>query len=107
MPKWIKIALKVLGSLVGVIIIAFVGISIYIIVNKDKVLKMITAELNKNLNGTLTIGKLDPTFFSGFPGVSVSLKDVVIKDKQWPVHRHTLLAAKNFDVSVNAAALLH
>jgi hypothetical protein len=107
MPKWIKIALKVLGSLIGVIIIAFVGISIYIIVNKEKVLKMMTTELNKNLNGTLTIGKLDPTFFKGFPGVSVSLKDVVIKDKQWPVHRHTLLQAKNFDVSVNAATLLH
>lgn len=107
MPKWIKIALKVLASLAGVIIIAFASISMYIIFNKEKVLKMITAELSKNLNGTLTIGKLDPTFFRDFPGVSVSLKDVVIKDKQWAVHHHTLLNAKNFDVSVNAAALLH
>jgi len=107
MPKWIKIILCVFGSLAGVAIIAFAGISVYIIFNKEKVLKMITAELNKNLNGTLTIGKLDPTFFKGFPGVSIALKDVVIKDKQWLLHHHTLLEAKNFDVSVNAAALLH
>jgi hypothetical protein len=107
MPKWIKIISRVFVALIGVVIIAFAGIFMYIIFNKEKVLKMMTAELNKNLNGTITIAKLDPTFFKGFPGVSVSLKDVVIKDKQWPVHHHTLLEAKNFDVSVNAAALLH
>ncbi|WP_184544868.1 AsmA family protein [Mucilaginibacter sp. FT3.2] len=107
MPKWIKIILKIVGALVAVVIIAFVGISMYITFNKEKVLKLITAELNKNLNGTLTIGKLDPAFFKGFPGVSVSLRNVVIKDKQWAVHHHTLLDAKDFDVSVNASALLH
>ncbi|WP_295721624.1 AsmA family protein [Mucilaginibacter sp.] len=106
MPKWIKTSLKILGAVIGIIIIAFAGISMYIIFNKEKVLKMITTELNKNLDGTLTIGKLDPTFFKGFPGISVSLKDVVIKDQRWPAHHHTLLDAKNFDVSVNAAALL-
>jgi hypothetical protein len=107
MPKWIKIIMKVVGALLAVIIIAFVGLSMYIVFNKEKVLKMMTTALNKNLNGTLTIGKLDPTFFRGFPGVSVTLKDVIIKDKQWQVHRHTLLQAQSFAVSVNASALLH
>ncbi|MDN3583877.1 AsmA family protein [Mucilaginibacter flavus] len=107
MPKWIKIVLKVIGALVAVVIVAFVGITMYIVFNKEKVLKMMTTALNKNLNGTLTVGKLDPTFFRGFPGVSVTLKDVVIKDAQWNVHHHTLLDAKDFDVSVNAAALFH
>lgn len=106
MPKWTKTTLKILGALTGIVIIAFAGIFMYIIFNKEKVLKMITTELNKNLDGTLTIGKLDPTFFKGFPGVSVNLKDVVIKDRQWPAHHHTLLDAKNVDVSVNATALL-
>ncbi|WP_183556715.1 AsmA-like C-terminal region-containing protein [Mucilaginibacter sp. SP1R1] len=106
MPKWIKIILKVLSGIIALVVIAFIAITVYVIFNKQKVLNLITTELNKNLNGTLTIGTLDPTFFKGFPGVSVVLKNVVIKDKLWPVHHHTLLDAKDFYVSVNAMQLI-
>ncbi|MGP2552774.1 AsmA family protein [Mucilaginibacter rubeus] len=106
MPKWLKITLKVAGALVGLIIIMFIALTVYVNNNKQRVLAMITSELNKNLNGTLTIGTIDPTLFKGFPGVSVELKDVVLKDNRWAQHHHTLLTAKDFEVSVNASALL-
>ncbi|WPU93244.1 AsmA-like C-terminal region-containing protein [Mucilaginibacter sabulilitoris] len=106
MPKWLKIILKVTGGIIALVIVACIVISVYIAYNKQKVLNLITTELNKNLNGTLTIGNIDPTFFKGFPGVSIVLKDVMIKDKLWANHRHTLLNAKELYVSVNAMALL-
>lgn len=106
MPKWLKVVLKVAAALTGIIIILFIALAVYINYNKQKVLTMITAELNKNLNGTLTIGSIDPTLFKGFPGVSVELKDVTMKDSRWAEHRHTLLSAKDFEVSVNAVALV-
>ncbi|HEY9195332.1 MAG TPA: AsmA family protein, partial [Mucilaginibacter sp.] len=106
MPKWLKITLKIAGALVGLIIILFIALTVYVNYNKQKVLAMITSELNKNLNGTLTIGTINPTLFQGFPGVSVELKDVVLKDNRWAQHHHTLLTAKDFEVSVNASALL-
>ncbi|HMG08148.1 MAG TPA: AsmA family protein, partial [Mucilaginibacter sp.] len=106
MSKGVKITLKVLGGIIALVIVAFIAIFVYVVLNKQKVLNRITTELSKNLNGTLTIGTLDPTFFKGFPGVSVVLKNVVIKDKLWPAHHHTLLDAKDLYVSVNAMALL-
>jgi len=106
MPKWVKTLLKILGGIIALVIIAFIIVTAYVIYNKQKVLTMITTELNKNINGTLTIGGLDPTFFKGFPGVSVALKNVTLKDKLWASHRHTLLSANDIYVSVNAGALL-
>jgi hypothetical protein len=106
MPRWLKITLKIAGALVGLIIILFIALTVYVNYNKQKVLAMITSELNKNLNGTLTIGTIDPTLFKGFPGVSVELKDVVLKDNRWAEHHHTLLTAKDLEVSVNASALI-
>jgi hypothetical protein len=106
MPKWVKIILKVAGGAIAFVIVAFIAVTVYVVFNKQKVLKLITTELNKNINGTLTIGTLDPTFFRGFPGVSVVLKDVSLKDKLWANHHHTLLAAHNLYVSVNIMALL-
>jgi len=106
MPKWLKVVLRVIGAVVILFLLLSVGLFIYINTNKAKVLTLITSTLNKNLNGKLTIGDMETTFFKGFPGISVSLKNVLVKDNRWAEHHHTLLTAKDFDVSINTAALL-
>ncbi|QJD98063.1 AsmA family protein [Mucilaginibacter robiniae] len=106
MPKWLKTILKILAVLVGVIVLITLSLTLYITFNKKKVLALVNQELNKNLNGTITIGDMQPSFFQGFPNVSLTLKNVLVRDKRWPEHHHTLLDAKNFNVGVNTAALL-
>ena len=106
MPRWSKLILKTLGVIVILIFIGYISIAIYVNLHKQELLKTVTKELNKNLNGTLEIGSIDPTFLRGFPGVSLSLKNVVIRDKEWSKHKHTLLSAKLFDVSVNTIGLI-
>jgi len=106
MPKWLKVILKIVGAVIILFLLLSVGLFIYINTNKAKVLTLITSTLNKNLNGKLTIGDMETTFFKGFPGISVSLKNVLVKDNRWAEHHHTLLTAKDFDVSINTAALL-
>jgi hypothetical protein len=106
MPKWLKTILKVLGVLVAFVLVILIAISLYITTHKKKVLAMVTTTLNKNIDGTLTIGSMDPAFFSRFPNISLRLNDVVLRDKQWARHHHTFLTAKVLSVSVNAAALL-
>nr|WP_068887095.1 AsmA family protein [Pedobacter panaciterrae] len=106
MPRWSKITLKVLGILVGLVFLIFSALAFYVNSNKKSLLETITQKLNKNLNGTLTIESMEPTFLRGFPGVSISLKNVVMKDSLWQNHQHTLLNAKDFEVSVNTLALL-
>ncbi|OOQ57559.1 AsmA family protein [Mucilaginibacter pedocola] len=106
MPKWLKISLKVLGALILLVVLLAVGATIYVSNNKEKVLAQVIKKLNENLDGSLTVGDIRPSFFSNFPDVSLSLRDVVIRDRQFPKHHHTLLNSKEFNVSVNAAALL-
>ena len=106
MPRWSKLLLKTLGVILIIVFIGYISIAVYVNFHKRELLQTVTKELNKNLNGTLQIGSMDPTFLRGFPGVSLSLKNVVIKDKAWNRHKHTLLSAKLFDVSVNTFGLI-
>lgn len=106
MPGWLKNSLKILGALVALILILLIGASAYIYFNKAKVIKLVNAELTKSLDGTLTIGDMEPKFFSGFPNISLALKDVAIRDRHYATHHHSFLEAKDFDVSINARQLL-
>ncbi|MDB5089200.1 MAG: AsmA family protein [Mucilaginibacter sp.] len=106
MQGWLKISLKILGALILFFVAVLAGLSIYISSHKEKVIALVTDELNKNLDGKLVVGGVKTSFFENFPALSVRLENVTLRDKQWLRHRHTLLSAKNFDVSVNTAILL-
>lgn len=106
MPRRIKNALKTIAVLAALPLIALIAITLYISFNKKTILADITKVLNKNLHGgKLTVSGMDPTFLKGFPNVSLSLKDVVLKDSLWEKHHHTLLDARDFNISVNTLAL--
>ncbi|WP_442587568.1 AsmA family protein [Pedobacter sp. AW31-3R] len=106
MPRWLKLSLKIFAALVILIVLAFTGVALYVNANKKELLVSITKELNKNLNGSMTVEVMEPTFLKGFPGVSVKLKNVEMRDSLWNKHHHSFLTAKDFDISVNTLALL-
>lgn len=105
MPKWLKTSLKIIAGFILLIVVILIGFTLYITYNKTKVLKLVNDQLAKSVDGTLTIGDMSPRFFKGFPDVSLTLKNVLIRDKNFAQHKHTLLDAKDFNVSVNTAAL--
>ena len=49
---------------------------------------------------------MEPTLLKSFPGVSVSLNDVLLRDSLWSQHKHDLLKAKDIDVSLNILSLI-
>lgn len=106
MARWSKITLKVLGILVGLVLVIYMAAALYVTANKKKLLLSITKTLNKDLDGSLTVESMDPAFLGGFPGVSVKLEKVMLKDRQWARHQHTLLTAGDLEVSVNLIGLL-
>jgi len=106
MPRWSKIALRIFGIIVGLIILVFVGLAWYVNSNKKELLSPITKQLNESIAGQVTIGNMEPTFLKGFPGVSMRLNNVIVRDSLWQQHKHSLLEAKDIEVSVNALQLL-
>ena len=95
-----------IAGVITIILLLLVVATLYITFNKNKVLNLVNTELKKNMDGTVAIGDMHPQFFTGFPHVSLALKNVLIRDKRFAQHHHTLLDAKDFAVSVNALAFL-
>ncbi|HYD21972.1 MAG TPA: hypothetical protein VEB40_10900 [Flavipsychrobacter sp.] len=106
MPRWLKLFLKISVGVLALVVILWLGIAGYVNLNKKSVLKEITEQLNENIDGKLTIESMEPTLIRGFPGVSIELKNVLLRDNLWSKHRHDLLKAKNIYVSVNAFSIV-
>jgi len=106
MQRWLKTTFRIIAITIALVLLFLVAGMLYITYNKAKVLKLVNAELNKNLDGTVTVGDMNPRFFKGFPDISLALKNVLVRDRRFAEHHHTLLNAKDFDVSINIAALL-
>ena len=82
------------------------SLAFYVNTHKKEILASITAEINESINGKLTAGSMDPTFLQGFPRISLRLKNVVVKDSLYNDHKHTLLTANDFNISINSFAFL-
>ncbi len=106
MPKWIKNLLKILAAFILLVCIAYLCLAYYVSKNNKQLLASINKELTNNLNGKMTIANMETSFLSGFPGISLRLNNVIIQDSLWQKHGHTLLNAKEFNISVNPLALL-
>jgi len=106
MKRWLKISLGILSGLIILVIITWLAAAFYISRNKNEILSTILAQLNKNLNGQITATGMEPTLLKSFPGVSVSLNGVLLRDGLWIQHKHNLLKAQDIDVSLNVLSLI-
>lgn len=106
MKRWLKISLGILSGLIILVITTWLAAAFYISRNKKEVLSTILAQLNKNLNGQITATGMEPTLLKSFPGVSVSLNGVSLRDSLWVQHKHNLLKAQDIDVSLNVLSLI-
>lgn len=106
LPRWLKLTLKIGGILIAVILILWIGLAAYVYSNKKELLQTITEQLNDNLNGKLTIERMEPSLIQGFPGISVGLENVLLRDSLWDKHKHDLLRAKNVFIKIDAFSIL-
>lgn len=106
LPRWLKIIVRTVLCIAAMLCITYILLAWYINTNKKEVLAGVNATLNDNLNGTLTIGNIEPTFLEGFPRISLRLQNVVVTDSLYTTHKHTLLRADNVDLAINALAFI-
>ncbi|MBB2147103.1 AsmA family protein [Pedobacter sp. LMG 31464] len=106
MARWLKISLKILASFFILIVLVWLGAAYYINHNNKAILGTILNQLNANVNGKINVENMETTLLKGFPGVSVSLKKVQLRDSLWANHKHDLLNAEDIDVSLNIFSLI-
>ena len=106
MPKHLKLALKIAGTAICILLLLWLGIAAYVTLNKEKLLATVVKELNNGINGTLSIEKMEPALIRGFPGISVSLKNIVLRDSLYVKHRHSMLEAREAFIALNVFSLM-
>lgn len=106
MPRWLRISIISFVSLFVLIIILWLVLALVIRNNKQAILREISAQLGSRINGTLEIKDMEPSLIRSFPNVSVTLKDVSLKDSLFNIHKRPLLNVQEVYVKVNTFAIL-
>ena len=106
MPRWLRIALISAGSLLVLIIILWFVLALIVRNRKEEILAEITAQLSDRISGRLEIQDMEPSLIRSFPNISVTLKNVSLKDSLYATHKHALLDIQDVYVKVNTFALL-
>lgn len=106
MPRWLRISLISLVSLFILVIILWLVLALVIRSNKQVILQEITEQLGSRVSGTLEIRDMEPSLIRSFPNISVTLKDVLLKDSLFSVHQRPLLKVEEVFVKVNTFAIL-
>ncbi|MEI6088806.1 MAG: hypothetical protein WCR66_14535, partial [Bacteroidota bacterium] len=91
MHKYLKYTLKTLGVLICIIIIAFIGISIYVSTHKEKLIAEATEKISESIGGKITIADMGVNMFQNFPYISISINDLKVTDSLYTKHNHALV----------------
>lgn len=106
MSRWLRLTLKIGGIIFALFLLLWIGIAAYVFTHKKELLQTISLQLNEDLNGKLSIQRMEPSLIQGFPGISVSLENVLLRDSLWHRHKHDLLRAKSVFIAINAFSIL-
>ncbi len=106
MNRHLKKTLKVFGIFIGILIVLYIIIFAYVSANKKSIIKQVTEDISKKLNGKVTVGDVDLSFLKTFPKASVLLSNVTITDTLYAKHHHAFLQAEQVFAQLNIMKLL-
>ena len=106
MNKYLKYFLKGITIFLGVLLILYLVAFIYISTHKKSIIKQVTEEVGKKLNGNVSIGDVELSFFGTFPKISIVLHKVIITDSLFAQHHHEFLKADEIFAQLSISKLI-
>ena len=106
MKKFSSVIFKGLKIFLGIIVLLYILVFAYVSINKRSILRQVNDEISKKLNGKVSIGDMDLSFFRNFPSVSVLLRDVSIRDSMYEQHHHTFFMAERVFTRLNILKII-
>jgi AsmA-like C-terminal region/Protein of unknown function len=92
--KAAKYTLRVFGIFIGILLVLYLVLFIYVTYNKKSIIQRVTAEIGKKINGSVSVGDVELSFFRNFPKASVLLHDVMVTDTMFGKHHHPFFKGK-------------
>src|SRR4051812_15552776 len=96
--------LKVLGVLLLLAIALIGGLLFYVQVNQETFIKQVKEKLDENINGELSIGKVRLSLINDFPKLSLTLRNLSIKDS---AYRKEIFVADRIYLRLNLLQLIN
>ena len=106
LTKFIRYTLRTIGIIIGIFFLLYIIAFIYVSVNKKSIIKQVTEEIGKKINGKVSIGDVELSFFRTFPKVSVLLHSVSIRDTMYETHHHAIFQAEDVFAQLSVAELI-
>ncbi|HEX8331808.1 MAG TPA: hypothetical protein VF622_04255, partial [Segetibacter sp.] len=106
MNKYLKYTLRGFGIFLGILVVLWIGVYIYVSVNKKSIIKQVTTEISEKIAGTVTIEDVDISFLKKFPDVSVMLKNVLVKDSLYEKHKHAFFEGEAIYIKLGITKLI-
>ncbi len=93
MTRFLKYTLRVIAIILGILFLLYIIVFIYVSVNKKSIIKEVTEEIGKKINGNVSIGDVELSFFRSFPKAAVLLHKVLVTDTMFAKHHHPFFQA--------------
>jgi hypothetical protein len=95
-----------LASVLGLIILIWIILLVYVSANEKPLIQKASAIVEKRIRGEVHIGGLSVSFFRTFPLLSLQLEDVELNDSLYNVHHRHLLKASDIYLRVSIPGLI-
>lgn len=106
MKKYKKIFYRIIVITLGALLLLYIGIYAYVTINKESIIKQVTAEIGKKMSGDVSVNDMDLSFFTQFPKVSVKLNNIRITDSMFNQHKHVFFHADHLFASLSITKLI-
>jgi hypothetical protein len=106
LKKTLSVILRVLKIIFFVLVGCYIIVFGYVSLNKKKIIKQVATEISSKINGNVSIGNIELSFFSHFPKVALLLNDVSVTDTLFPQHHHVFFAAKKVYINLSIPKLV-
>lgn len=101
MKKLLRYTLRIAGTLLCLLFLAWLGLAGYVQLHKRSILDRAREAFKNRFQGEARIGSLDISFFRNFPSIGVHLSAVSLRDSVWQQHHHDLFNAREVYISCN------
>jgi hypothetical protein len=102
-----KKCIRFLVWCLGCVALTFMGLAIFIMLNKQYLIRKLTLQLSAQLHAKVTIDELQFGWLSTFPKLGIALQNVLVADSLFAQHGQPLFAAENIYVICDVAMILN
>jgi hypothetical protein len=106
LTRFYKYSLRTVGIIIGFLIVFYIILYAYVIINKRSIIKQVTEKIEKKINGNVTIGDVDLSVLSTFPKIAVVLHNVSVTDTMYASHHHAFFLGERVYIELGIMNLL-